>query len=191
MSWIRKLLSFYDTGDRPTANLMTVLEEQGRYKILLAALRDTELDRLLGEPGPLTIFAPTDAAFARVPKLEDLLADRMRLESVLMHHVCIGQFDRTALKGIAELRPLDGRCIATAGGHAALRDAQLVQPDLRAWNGIAHGIDRLLVRETPSPSWLREAGETVKEDLRAGTLQAAKWVRHSAEKVERALTKSS
>ncbi|MCW8132996.1 MAG: fasciclin domain-containing protein [Planctomycetota bacterium] len=189
MSFIRKLLSFYHPSERPAETLMTVLQRQGRYKLFLAALRDTGHDQLLYEPGPLTVFAPTDAAFTRHPRLMDLLHDYDHLDGVLLHHFCIGQFDRNSLLGIAKLRPMDGPEIETCAKSPDVKDARILQADLRAWNGIAHGIDRLLIRE--NHSWLRDAGAAVKADLRAGTLQAAQWIKLSAEKVERALTQSA
>lgn len=189
MSFIRKLLSFYQPAERPAETLMTVLQRQGRYKLFLAALRDTGHDQLLYEPGPLTVFAPTDSAFARHPKLLELLHDQEHLDGLVLHHICIGQFDRNSLLGIAKLRPMDGPEIETCSKSPDVKDARILQADLRAWNGVAHGIDRLLIRE--NHSWLRDAGAAVKADLRAGTLHAAKWIKLSAEKVERALSHSA
>lgn len=189
MSFIRRMLSLYQPDERPAETLMTVLQRQGRYNIFLTALRDTGHDQLLYEPGPLTVFAPVDAAFARHPSLIDLLHDRDHLDGLLLHHCCTGKFDRNSLLGIAKLRPMDGPEIETRSKRAEVKDAHIIQADMHAWNGVAHGIDRLLIRE--NHSWLRDAGEAVKEDLRAGTLQAAKWVKLSAEKVERALANSA
>lgn len=188
MSLFRKLLSLYDNPDQPQASLLSRLEQHGHYKILLTSLHDTGVAEVLNEPGPITLFAPTDDAFARVPRLVELLHDNDRLHAILRHHICIGRFDSTALRGVAKLRPMEGPEIETTHDQA-VQDARIVEPDMPAWNGIAHGIDRLLILE--NHSWLREAGEAVKEDLRVGTLQAAKWIKLSAEKVERALAKNA
>ena len=151
---------------RPFANIMEVLKADGRYKILTAALEDTSLDERLRSTGPYTIFAPTDEAFQKVPKLAELLHDTERLRAVLSRHIVWGYLDAQALWGISLLAPINGQALRIAGKNFLIEDAGVVQPNLQAPNGIIHGLSRVIMDD--SVSVLREAGAKIEETVKAG-----------------------
>ncbi|HSL65677.1 MAG TPA: fasciclin domain-containing protein, partial [Gaiellaceae bacterium] len=105
--------------------------------------------RILSGKGPFTVFAPTDAAFAKVPKatLAQLERDPKLLRRVLAYHVRNGDLDAAAVaerKGLwtAARRVLDVR---TDGQGVRLDDARVVTANIAAANGVIHVIDRVLV----------------------------------------------
>jgi uncharacterized surface protein with fasciclin (FAS1) repeats len=113
--------------------------------VTLAGLAGT-----LGGPGPLTLFAPTDAAFAKLP-VGDVAAlrrpeGRQALQRILTHHVVTGSLDRARLVD-GRLTPLDGVSLAitTRDGQPRIADAAVERADLVAGNGLVHTIDTVLV----------------------------------------------
>jgi transforming growth factor-beta-induced protein len=104
----------------------------------------------LAGPGPITLFAPTEAAFARLP-VGDLAAlrrpeNRQALTRILTHHAVTGSLDRARLVD-GRLTPLDGVSLAitTRDGQPLVAGAALTRADLRAGNGLVHTIDAVLV----------------------------------------------
>ena len=132
-----------------SAAILTVAEKAG-YTQFAAALRAARYAELLNGPGPFTVFAPTDAAFAKFaqPSLDDLFEDDALLESVMGYHfipgkVLAGRFAgkrfRAAMHAGGDLI-IDGR----GGGALRINGARVVAPDLQASNGVIHGIDAVL-----------------------------------------------
>ncbi len=185
MNILRKIKGMFGADDTPKQNLLEALRRRGGYTIFLATLQDTGNDVLLTGPGPFTVFAPTDAAFERMPRLAKLLHDRHTLRLVLRRHICPGLIESSTLRGITVLHPLEGADIETAAHSITVQDAHIVDPDLRARNGVAHGIDHLLLRK--NHAWLRECGEFMEEEIRAGMHQACEWIKLGALKAENAI----
>ena len=152
-----------------TQSIMEQLRADGRYLILVAALKDTELEKTLSGKGRYTFFAPTDDAFGRVPRLGDLLHDSEKLRTVLEHHLVVDQVvDTTVLRTLRTLQPAEGEVLDVKPGDSSIKinDAKIVAPDLLASNGILHGIDHVLMKENGSV--LGEAGRTVEHGLKKG-----------------------
>jgi uncharacterized surface protein with fasciclin (FAS1) repeats len=119
----------------------------GNFKTLVAALKAADLVSTLKGKGPFTVFAPTDEAFAKIPKadLDALLKNKAKLKSVLTYHVVPGKVMSTDLKaGNAKTVQGSDVMISTMGG-AKVNDAKVVAADVAADNGVIHAIDTVLM----------------------------------------------
>ena len=123
----------------------------GDFKTLATALQKAGLVETLKGAGPFTVFAPTDAAFAKVPKaeLDALLADKSKLAAVLTYHVVPGIVMAKDVKA-GKVKTVQGGSItvATQGG-VSVNEAQVLKTDIVADNGVIHVIDRVLM---PDPN---------------------------------------
>ena len=124
------------------------------FSTLATALKETGLDKTLdAEAGPFTIFAPTDAAFAKLPKerLDALLKDKAKLTKLLQYHVISGKSmgaDVTGMDGKAAKTLEGGELkIAAKDGKATINEANLTKADIEATNGVIHVIDTVLMPE--------------------------------------------
>lgn len=119
----------------------------GNFKTLVVALKAADLVPTLKGKGPFTVFAPTDAAFAKIPKadLDALLKDKAKLKAVLTYHVVAGKVMSKDLKA-GDVKTVQGSnvMITTAGG-AMVNDAKVVAADVTADNGVIHAIDTVLM----------------------------------------------
>ena len=122
----------------------------GNFKTLATALQAAGLVGTLKGKGPFTVFAPTDAAFAKVPKavLDALLKDKAKLTSVLTYHVVPGKILSKDIKP-GKVKTVQGSelTIDTAGGVTA-DGVKLIAADIEADNGVIHVIDSVLM-----PKW--------------------------------------
>ena len=119
----------------------------GNFKTLAAALTAAGLIDTLKGPGPFTVFAPTDAAFAKVPKaqLDALLADKAKLTSVLTYHVVGGKVMAADVKA-GKVKTVQGSevTISTTGG-VMVDKAKVIKTDIVADNGVIHVIDSVIM----------------------------------------------
>jgi uncharacterized surface protein with fasciclin (FAS1) repeats len=119
----------------------------GNFKTLAAALKAADLVPTLKGKGPFTVFAPTDEAFAKIPKadLDALIKDKAKLKAVLTYHVVSGKVLSTDLKA-GKVKTVQGSdvTVSTMGG-AAVNDAKVVTADVVADNGVIHAIDTVLM----------------------------------------------
>ena len=119
----------------------------GNFKTLVTAVQAAGLVDTLKGPGPFTVFAPTDAAFAKVPKaqLDALLADKAKLTKVLTYHVVPGAVMAMDVKpGMVKTVEGSELTLATAGG-VTVNGAKVVAADVKASNGVIHAIDTVLM----------------------------------------------
>jgi uncharacterized surface protein with fasciclin (FAS1) repeats len=119
----------------------------GNFKTLAAALKAADLVPTLKGKGPFTVFAPTDAAFAKIPKadLDALLEDKAKLKAVLTYHVVSGKVMSTDLKA-GDVKTVQGsNVVITTTGGAMVNDAKVVAADVTADNGVIHAIDTVLM----------------------------------------------
>ena len=120
----------------------------GEFKTLAAALDKAGLVSTLKGKGPFTVFAPTDAAFAKVPKadLDALLADKAKLAAVLTYHVVPGTVMAKDVKsGKVASVPGSDLTLANSGAGVTVDGAQVVKADIVADNGVIHVIDRVVI----------------------------------------------
>ena len=120
----------------------------GNFKTLAAALQAAGLVETLKGPGPFTVFAPTDEAFAKLPAgtLEALLADKQRLTAVLTYHVVAGQVMAADVVKLTAAKTVQGSSLTihTAKG-VTVDGAKVVKADIQASNGVIHVIDAVLI----------------------------------------------
>jgi len=120
----------------------------GDFKTLAAALEKADLVNTLKGKGPFTVFAPTDAAFAKVPKadLDALLADKAKLAAVLTYHVVPGKVMAKDVKA-GKLKTVQGSdlTVATDGGAVMVDNAKVVKTDIVTDNGVIHVIDSVVL----------------------------------------------
>jgi uncharacterized surface protein with fasciclin (FAS1) repeats len=119
----------------------------GNFKTLATALQAAGLVETLKGPGPFTVFAPTDEAFAKVPKadLDALLKDKAKLTQVLTYHVVPGKVMAADVKAGA-VKTVNGKSltVATAGG-VKVDNARVTATDIVASNGVIHVIDSVVM----------------------------------------------
>lgn len=119
----------------------------GNFKTLVVALKTADLVPTLKGKGPFTVFAPTDEAFAKIPKadLDALLKDKAKLKAVLTYHVVSGKVMSTDLK-TGNVKTVQGsNVMVTTMGGAMVNDAKVVAADVAADNGVIHAIDTVLM----------------------------------------------
>lgn len=128
-------------------DVVDVAVKAGNFTTLVAAVKAAGLVDTLKGPGPFTVFAPTDAAFAKVPKatLDALLADKAALTKVLTYHVVPGKMMAADLRA-GKLKTVEGQelTITTTGG-VMVDNAKVVAADVPASNGVIHAIDTVLM----------------------------------------------
>jgi len=124
----------------------------GNFKTLASALREADLVNTLKGAGPYTVFAPTDAAFAKLPKaeVESLLKDKEKLKGILLFHVLPGNLSAAAVGKMH-----DGDKVKTVSGKEftlGLKDnvvtvngAIVSKTDIQASNGVIHAIDTVIM----------------------------------------------
>jgi uncharacterized surface protein with fasciclin (FAS1) repeats len=122
--------------------------QAGSFNTLLAAVKEAGLVEALSGEGALTVFAPTDEAFAKLGEetIRTVLADKALLTKILTYHVVSGRVmagDVVKLQTAPTLQGQDVR-ISTIGG-VRINDAMVVTPDIEASNGIIHIIDTVLI----------------------------------------------
>ena len=119
----------------------------GSFKTLATALQAAGLVDTLKGPGPFTVFAPTDAAFAKIPKadLDALLKDKAKLTAVLTYHVVPGKVMAKDVKA-GKVKTVQGGMLTlgTTGG-VTVNNAKVVQADVVASNGVIHVIDTVVL----------------------------------------------
>ena len=119
----------------------------GDFKTLATALQAAGLVDTLKGKGPFTVFAPTDAAFAKVPKadLDALLKDKAKLTAVLTYHVVPGKVMAADVKA-GKVKTVQGSelTIGTSGG-VTVDAAKVIKTDISASNGVIHVIDSVVI----------------------------------------------
>ena len=119
----------------------------GNFKTLAAALTAADLIGTLKGKGPFTVFAPTDAAFAKIPKadLDALLKDKAKLTSILTYHVVPGKVLAADVKA-GKVKTVQGSeiTVTTAGG-VMVDKAKVTATDIVADNGVIHVIDTVIM----------------------------------------------
>jgi uncharacterized surface protein with fasciclin (FAS1) repeats len=130
-------------------NIVQTAVAAGQFKTLVSLVKQAGLAGALSGPGPLTVFAPTDAAFAKVPKatLAALAKNKAKLKAVLLYHVAKRKVAASQVVKLRSVKTLEGGSLAikTAGGNVYIGGAKVVKPDVRASNGVIHVINKVLI----------------------------------------------
>ena len=133
-----------------SGNIVQTAVAAGQFKTLVALVKKAGLAGALSGPGKLTVFAPTDAAFKKVPKatLAKLGRDRKLLRSVLLYHVAKGNVRAAQVVTLKSAPTLNGKRvrIAVRNGMVYLNgNSRVLKTDIPASNGTIHVIDRVLI----------------------------------------------
>jgi len=131
-------------------DIVQTATEAGSFKTLLTAAMAAGLVETLQGKGPLTVFAPTDAAFAALPAgtLDGLLKDPAALKKILLYHVVSGAVTADQVVGLTSATSVEGSPIAISVKDGAVYlngSAQVVTPDVMASNGVIHVIDKVIL----------------------------------------------
>jgi len=120
----------------------------GSFNTLATALKAAGLVDTLKGPGPFTVFAPTDEAFAKIPKadLDALIADKARLTRVLTYHVVPGKVMAADVTKLKEAKTVEGQMVRidTSSG-VKVNGANVIKADVEASNGVIHVIDSVIL----------------------------------------------
>lgn len=125
----------------------------GRFNTLVAAVKAAGLVDTLKGPGPFTVFAPTDEAFAKLPPgtLESLLQpeNKDKLRKILTYHVVAGDVMASDVVTLHSAKTVEGGIltIKTADGGVMVGNAHVIKTDIVAGNGVIHVIDTVLIPE--------------------------------------------
>jgi uncharacterized surface protein with fasciclin (FAS1) repeats len=132
-------------------NIVETAVAAGQFKTLAAALTEAGLVETLSNKGPFTVFAPTDAAFAKLPKgtVASLLKpeNKDKLAAILTYHVVAGKVDATSAVKAGTAKTLEGSPVSVGikAGQLLINESKVVANDIAASNGIIHIIDSVLL----------------------------------------------
>jgi len=131
-----------------TGDIVAVAKQAGSFGTLLTALEAAGLVETLQGEGPFTVFAPTDAAFAKVPadQLAALLADKEQLRAVLTYHVIAGKVMAADVGKLDSATTVQGSDVAIDASDGVRVDgARVTTADVPASNGVIHVIDAVIL----------------------------------------------
>lgn len=121
----------------------------GNFKTLAKLLADADLIGIMKSPGPFTVFAPSDEAFAKVPKptLDALAKDKAKLKTVLTYHVLTSKWLSSDIKLVKSTGTAQGQAVTfdSAGGTLSVNGASVIKADIDCTNGVIHVIDAVLL----------------------------------------------
>jgi len=137
------------TGIAQSKDIVDTAVEAGSFKTLAAALQAADLISTLKSEGPFTVFAPTDAAFAKIPKadLDALLSDKRALTEVLTYHVVSGKVMAADVVKLTQAKTVEGSPvkIRVVDGKVMINNANVSATDIAASNGVIHVIDTVIM----------------------------------------------
>ena len=132
-------------------NIVDTAVANGNFKTLAAALGAAGLVNTVSGPGPFTVFAPTDAAFAKLlaGTVENLLKpeNKDQLTAVLTYHVVPGKIMAADVVNLSEAKTVNGKMLKVKvnGDNVMINDAKVTSTDIAASNGVIHVIDSVVV----------------------------------------------
>ena len=134
-----------------TKNIVETALAAGNFKTLAAALGAAGLVNTVSGPGPFTVFAPTDAAFTKLPAgtVENLLKpeNKDQLTAILTYHVVAGKVMAADVVKLSEAKTVNGKMLKVKvnGGNVMVDDANVTATDIAASNGVIHVIDSVII----------------------------------------------
>ena len=135
-------------GVAQAADIVDTAKSAGSFNTLITAVQAAGLVDTLKGSGPFTVFAPTDEAFAQIPKdkLDALLKDKAALTKVLTYHVVPGKVMAADVKA-GSVKTVEGSplSVSTNGGKVNINNAHVVKTDVLADNGVIHVIDKVVM----------------------------------------------
>ena len=134
-----------------TQNIVDTAVAAGQFKTLAAALGVAGLVDTVKGSGPFTVFAPTDAAFAKLPAgtVENLLKpeNKAQLTAILTYHVVLGKVMAADVVKLKETKTVNGKMlhVKVNGSDVMINDAKVTSADIVASNGVIHVIDSVVL----------------------------------------------
>ncbi len=136
---------------KASSDIVDTAVAAGSFKTLAAALKAADLVDTLKGPGPFTVFAPTDAAFAKLPPgtLESLLKpeNKSKLQGILTYHVVSGRVGSDKVVASSTAKTVQGAevKISSNADGVMVNGAKVVKTDIACSNGVIHVIDAVLL----------------------------------------------
>ena len=130
-------------------NIVQTAVAAGQFKTLVKLVKLAGLAGALQGKGPFTVFAPTDAAFAKVPKatLTALAKDKAKLRAVLLYHVAKGKLTAAKVVKLHSIKTLNGQSLTVRVNHGTVTvgGARVIKANIGASNGVIHVINQVLI----------------------------------------------
>ncbi len=134
---------------KATGDIIETAIAAGSFTTLAKAIEAAGLTETLKGEGPFTVFAPTDQAFAKLPKgaLEALLKDEAKLTAILTYHVVSGSVMSKDVAGMSSAKTVNGKTLSIKAGKGKVmvNTATVTAADIVASNGVIHVIDQVLM----------------------------------------------
>jgi len=135
-------------SEAPKADIVDTAVAAGSFKTLVTAIQAAGLVDTLKSPGPFTVFAPTDAAFAKLPAgtVEALLKDKAKLTQILTYPVVPGKILSSDIK-TGDVKTVEGQTVSIvkSATGVTVNGAKVIGADVLATNGVIHVIDTVLI----------------------------------------------
>ena len=148
------LMGLVGASGARAADIVDTAVSAGSFKTLVTAVKAAGLVSTLKSKGPFTVFAPNDAAFAKLPPgtVNSLLKNKAKLAAILKYHVVRGRVMAADVAGKSlQVATLEGQKLNVNGTMGVMvNDAHVVQPDIEASNGVIHVIDTVLLPPAPA-----------------------------------------
>ncbi len=131
-----------------TSPSIVEIAQSGGFDTLVTALKAAGLVDALNAEGPMTVFAPTDAAFAKLPEgtVDALLKDPKALKQILLYHVVSGKVEAKDVVKLKSAKTLEGQTVSIDTSKGVMvNNANVVKADIEASNGVIHVIDTVLI----------------------------------------------
>jgi uncharacterized surface protein with fasciclin (FAS1) repeats len=143
------LIKFFATDeDKQMPDIVDIAVSAGSFETLVTAVKAAGLVETLKSPGPFTVFAPTDEAFAKLPPgtIQTLVQNIPQLTRILTYHVVAGKLTKTDLEKVDSVTSVEGSPIRidTSDGFE-VKNATVVAADIEADNGVIHVIDNVIL----------------------------------------------
>lgn len=130
------------------SNIVETATTAGSFTTLIAAVQAAGLGATLSGPGPFTVFAPTDEAFAKLPEgtVQGLLKDIPKLTEILTFHVVPGKLMAADVAKLTSATTVQGQNVTIAAlNGVTINGANVITPNIEAENGVIHVIDRVIL----------------------------------------------
>jgi uncharacterized surface protein with fasciclin (FAS1) repeats len=136
-------------SEMPEKNIVETAVAAGQFETLVMAVKAADLVETLSGPGPFTVFAPTDDAFAKLPEgtVESLLENTDKLKAVLTYHVVAGKVMAADVMGMDSATTVNGKDImfTVKDGTVMVNNAKVIKADIECSNGVIHVIDTVIL----------------------------------------------
>lgn len=136
------------TGTAQDKSLLGTLKGHSDYSTFVSLLESSGLSSDLDGSTKYTVFAPSNAAFAKVPaaNLEAIKKDPAALKKMLQYHIILNSIPANQLLRLKTARTIEGTRVEfmMKGGKSSVQDAEITQPDIKASNGVIHGVNSVL-----------------------------------------------